>query len=93
MTVFCQQLRRWISGGGDSEVDTRSESWRFEDRGAGAWELGSWIVVTSSLVVAFLVLVFSRPVATEDPRRRPTWSVVVLHEHAVDATGADCNEH
>ena len=41
MTVFCQQLRRWISGGGDSEVDTRSESWRFEDRGAGTgtWEL------------------------------------------------------
>ena len=52
-------------------MDTRSESWRFEDRGAGAWELDR-IVVTSSLVVAFLVLVFPRPVAMEDPRRRST---------------------
>ena len=63
-----------------------SELWRFEDRGAGTWELDRRDVIAGRLV-AFLVV--PRPVATEDPRRRPTQSVVVLQELVVDSTGVD----
>ena len=44
--------------------------------------------MTSSLIVAFLVLVFLWPRRILVPRR-PTWSVVALHEHVVDAPGVD----
>ena len=77
------EIRRWRFGGGDSEP------WRSEDRGAGTWELERF-VVTSSLVASSLdILVVPRPGATEDPRRRPTQSVVVLQEFVVDSTGVD----
>ena len=60
----------------------------------GAWRLDSeWFFETSSLFalspsLALDILAVHHPVATEDPRRRPMLSIIVLKEPVVDCTGA-----